>query len=1105
VILSLEPPKRFFRSVRISEDLADSEALRGYVITPQVRQVLSRLAVGLQPGATDRAWTLTGPYGSGKSAFTLFVAQLLRHPNPPDNPAWQALKQHDPDLAERFFAITSGHALQPIPLTLRRASLGRSVLEGLHAWLESLPVQSQTQPAKNLALELELDLQLEQLDTRKVTNRVRAALEYACNLEACGGLFLIFDELGKALEYAARQPSEDIYLLQELTELASRSGERQLLIVGALHQAFECYAESLELSARREWGKIQGRFVDIAFLEPPAQQMWLAARALKSLEWPGQAAQRDVTHRVANDLFEAGVVASGFESHVFADLAAEAYPLHPTVLAALPHVFRRFAQNERSLFAYLASHEPFAPLERFQARGPGFVRLPDLFDYVQTAFGGNLSRHATAKRWLEITDSIERQPGLEALEVATLKTVGLLNILGDTSALRATAAVVALALNDRADDAEVRGALERLMERSTLTYRRSTESYRIFEGSDVDVEARLDEGRRVTETHTGLAATLRDYLSLRPLVARRHSHQTGALRFFELRYLDEPSNELSLKPGADGVVVCCLPANLAAAQVFTAWAEHPVLAGSLDTIVVIPQQIGTIREACHELRALHWVQQNTPELRDDRVARREVANRIAAVERSLALSVERMLNPAPAPSGSGALWYHRGVAQPTTQPRGVAQLLSQVMDELYPHTPRLHNELINRRSLSSAATAARNALIGRMLEFADQAQLAIEGYPPERSMYESVLRATGLHRETGAGKWGFFAPDEGSHLRAAWLELERRVFAALTEPEALNKLFDHLSRPPFGVMPGVLPVLLAALLLARPNEISLYREGTFLSELSASDFEVLVRRPELFSIAGGQVSGERVAVVQRLASSLGTAPATMPIVRALMKMVRSLPDYAWRTSSLPATVQAARVAFEQARSPERLLYHELPLALNQMPFQDHGEADAARVERFFTALNAVLQDWANAYPALLKGARDQFLIACELPTGDEGWTALRVQARKLEGSVTHSSLVPIIKRLAAHGDERSSLEGVLALVLNRPPKNWSDADTERYPAQVELIGKLMRESRYTNGVLSKAETAESNKLYKRLKSELLNSTPSHVLRAALSKLLQELL
>src|SRR5208283_2038093 len=68
---------RFARSVSLVRDAIRSDALDGYILTPTGRAILRRLADALRGETSTRAWSLTGPYGSGKSAFALVAAQVL--------------------------------------------------------------------------------------------------------------------------------------------------------------------------------------------------------------------------------------------------------------------------------------------------------------------------------------------------------------------------------------------------------------------------------------------------------------------------------------------------------------------------------------------------------------------------------------------------------------------------------------------------------------------------------------------------------------------------------------------------------------------------------------------------------------------------------------------------------------------------------------------------------------------------------------------------------------------------------------------------------------------------------------------------------------------
>lgn len=1102
---------RFLRSVRLEQDAQTPGRLKDYALTAQTRTVLRRMLASLHPQGTERAWTLTGPYGSGKSAFALFLTQLLQEPH---GEALTLLEYADPPLADEVRRQVPRPFLT-VPLTLRRAGLGVSLLEGFQAAARALHG-----PA---AAALRDQLEEAQQHAATVTPGSRELLSHLEALRALaakqgyGGVLLVLDELGKALEHAARCEGEDIFLLQELAETAARSGEKPLLVVGVLHQAFENYGEHLLASARTEWAKVQGRFADIAFLEPPEQQMRLTAQAVGSLRPRPDADLVQQMQAAAEVMASLGQAPRALNEAEFVALAEAAAPLHPTVLLALPHLFRRFAQNERSLFAYLLSGEPHALPDQWSSRRAP-VRLSDLFDYFVTNLLGSLSRQAFARRWLQVVDAVERSADLSALEVQTLKTVGLLTALGDITHLSPSAELISLALRDTPDDREVQHTLKALEHRSLIVYRRFNRTFQVWEGSDVDIEARLEEGRRSVGGQLALSEVLERYLPRRPLVARRHSFETGALRFFEVRYLDTPADPARLTPaaGADGILVCALPSTPEQSGAFARWAQASVLHDRPELVVAVPEQLQPLREAATELRALHWLRESTPELRGDRVARWEIAERLSHLETLLVTAVEQLLDPRPAPLGSRTAYYHRGERANVPTPRHAAQLLSDAMDAVYPQSPRVLNELLNRRTLSSAAAAARRTLIERMLTHADKPLLGIEGYPPERSMYESVLRATGLHApldpEQDAGRWGFFDPQDGhaTHLAPSWARISEQIFGA-EEPLPVDALFATLAAPPYGVTPGLQPVLLAAFMQAHAHEISLYREGAFVPEPGIADFEVLLRRPELFAVAGSAIRGERADVLTRLAESLKTPAALVPVVRALVRMVKGLPDTAWRTRRLPPEVLSLKEAFERARSPERLLFQDIPAALG-LPAIGDGPGNPARITTLFDALNGALHTWAAHAPAQTAQARTTLLEALGFSPTDEGWQALTKQAQALQGRPLPSSLVPLVSRLCSPGSAANVMDGVLALVAGRPPRAWTDADADRFPAQAQALARTYqmaaRQLGYHSPETARASEAYVQRLRATLKLSDVGATPPgkhrDALKLALLQLLQEL-
>ena len=68
---------RYARSVNLERDGFTDAAVEGYVVTATAEEFLRRFGRALAGAGGHRAWTLTGPYGAGKSSFAIFLANLF--------------------------------------------------------------------------------------------------------------------------------------------------------------------------------------------------------------------------------------------------------------------------------------------------------------------------------------------------------------------------------------------------------------------------------------------------------------------------------------------------------------------------------------------------------------------------------------------------------------------------------------------------------------------------------------------------------------------------------------------------------------------------------------------------------------------------------------------------------------------------------------------------------------------------------------------------------------------------------------------------------------------------------------------------------------------
>ena len=206
----------------------------------------------------------------------------------------------------------------------------------------------------------------------------------------------------------------------------------------------------LAKSQREEWAKVQGRFEDIAFVEPSEQVLRPDCDPLSKRTSKGK--ERNLSLPI-----EFNLKPTQLADDKFSELLRNCLPLHPTVALVIGSIFRRFAQNERSLFAFLSSSEPyglqdFLSNRHYDSGVLSMFSVADLYDYLNTTMGNRLSAARDGDKWVEIEMAINRLTDPSPTTVRLIKTIGLLSIVGEVSTnLKASKHILCYALDDHTE------------------------------------------------------------------------------------------------------------------------------------------------------------------------------------------------------------------------------------------------------------------------------------------------------------------------------------------------------------------------------------------------------------------------------------------------------------------------------------------------------------------------------------------------------------------------------------------------------------------------------------------------------------------------------
>ena len=1009
--------RRFQRAIRIDFDLRDPHSLEGFICPRSSAGIL--LTMGHHVAETGQAsFTWTGPYGSGKSSLVVALSALLSGDIKKRTQAAQIVGRQTANKLWKLLPPQS-KGWRVLPVVGRRESPRNVIGEALvAAGLASKPGRKGW--TEGHILDVLTEIAAEHSRTR-------------------GGLIIFIDEMGKFLEAAATENS-DIYIFQQLAELAARS-DRRLVVVGVLHQAFEEYAHRLAREQRDEWAKIQGRFIDLAVNTASEEQLEILARAIESDHHAKK--QSSAVHIVAKCIS----ANRRDDEQTLARTLERCWPLHPIVAALLgPISRRRFGQNQRSIFGFLNSAEPNGFQDFLRDAENGALYTPDrLWDYLRVNLEPSILASPDGHRWSLAVEAIERCESLggDELHLQLLKALALVELFKERSGLLATPEILSECAYGYKPK-QITKVLNDLLGWSLVIFKRHLGAYAIYAGSDFDINQALKQA--LEDIKEIDFRTLRFMAAFHPVIAKRHYHKTGALRWFDVDLV--PSNTMAnfiaeYRPthGSMGIFLIPIPTEQGVAAKLKQLCQATAEASSEEDIIVgYSSHASCVVELAREVLALAQIQQERPELAGDSVARRELLARFAEAQDQLELVLGRILDD--------AIWYHRGSQEQTNSSAGLSSLVSDIADKRFFHSPIIANELLNRLKPSINARSAQKALLQRMALNERAPRLGIEGFPAEGGLFASVLGATGLHQETSDG-WRFVAPDtsdsDPANLAPLWKRADEVLQKGTSRVVSLEELFDVWRARPYGVKDGLLPVMAVAYILSRRENIAFYRENVFQARFTDLDIDYLARDPRDIQLRWLDINGPTqrlllgmTEIAQEFDENKScTTLKPIDVARALVAAYEGLEPWTKRTMRLSADSVRIRSVFKHASDPNRLLFDDLPalVGTNTDLASEQGVSEAVATVR-----NG-LRELRDCYRNMLGEIRE--LLFKELQVIDAAETSMAMLRKRAENVLQVSGdfrLNAFIGRLSQFHGTDSDIEGLVSLAVNKPSRDWTDPD-----------------------------------------------------------------
>ena len=1021
----------FSRSINLERDKSSIDAVNAYVPTSTAIKTLRLILKTFNNSKTSRSWSLIGPYGSGKSSFGIFLNAILQ-PSSSDQfkLAIKKIAEIDDDLSKAYVSkLKNSDGCLNILLTGSYESLTKKLFNSLALEIENSLLEKRL---KNKLLKFhkdELDLTSSD-DLIEFLKLLQASIIQS--KKDIKGISITIDELGKHVEYAgSNQKDGDIYVLQKIAEHCVSESDAPIFFNVMLHQGIEFYAKELDKETKAEWRKIQGRFEEISFIEGPEQSMRVIAKALKQDLKANQLARIKKDLKVpVQALLKAKIFPNMNKIREGVNFFSEVFPFHPLTAYILPLLAQKLAQNERTVFTFLGSSETFGFQDLIKEIDfPGVVMPHHIFDYFVNNQGSYIFDHLTHKRWIEVLNAIDRAGDQDVKALNILKTIGLLNIIGTLANLRSSHDLLSIIYGSKVLDK----SLKALQAKSLITYRKHSDEYKVWQGSDFDLESALSRELDQFEDFD-IANELNKLVNPLPLVAKKYSIESHTLRYFKTSYISDShfvnldNDSYSSEPE---LYILLKQNKVKEKDLSIKYKELP------SSVLILEVNSKNIFDSnAKELKALKNIYKTSEEITNDPIAKKEISDQIDHLERRLSNTLKGVTQ------STDLTWIHNSKKLNIKNHLDIQAELSRILKDIYSESPILKNELINRDNISAQGQSARTRLIKMMASQRHDPNLgyALDKYPPDKTIFNAIFKQLDLYQKESVG-YKFAYPKKGSPLYPAYEYIKRSLSSS--EPKSYAQLCEGLSLPPIGIKKGMHPVIFFGFYYSVEANMAMYEDGIFIPYLNDEAVDRIVRKGDHFAFQLHTFSGQDKLIRAYSEQFLQEESKNiLTIVRAFSRQMKALPEFTQQTRNLGRISNEAiklRSAFDSAKSPHNLFTTDIPKALG---FNKKDLNNTKKLGAFIDLLNKTMTELKSCYSRMIEEQRIKFAQVFSLDTNN----SLQDLQKKIhkryasmeEFTIDNLTLKPFLTRLLTDIDPEIWFEGVLTILENTNPRKWRD-------------------------------------------------------------------
>ena len=750
-----------------------------------------------------------------------------------------------------------------------------------------------------------------------------------CNETDFSGMFIVFDEFSKFIEGTiSTNAAKDLKVIQELGELTHRSDKNQMHCAFITHKSIGDYISNVPKEQLDGWRTVEGRIKELYFTSTSVQNYELIANAIhiNPESFHDFIEENKDSFKEVNEIFNFSNLFDNGEQNL---ITKQCFPLNPITTYALPRVSEKVAQNERTLFTFIAKDEP-GSLGRIIKENTGtmdILNLNTLYDYFEVLFRKELFHSYVHNIYVKASSALSKIK--ENDEKKVVKALAIIYVINELEKVSPNSLTIAAALN--LEHNECKNILHKLENKKLIVKKRSTEYFDFLPGNSADVVKDIQNYKALKVTKVNSINVLENIVSLGYIIPKRYNDQYEMTRFFKKAFISAEriqnisyAEELLNFYNSDGVIFHLIYTNEAERDI----AVNKIKELNDERILIcIPKKPFNKIDTLKEYEAIQIIKKEKADATDENYSTQE----LGIFEEDIISDIENYIkdnfNIA---SNKCKIYSYIGEIKNISKQAYLNKFISDICSNVFNRTPVINNELINKSKLTSPILKARDKILKFIFEEWDICTDGIVGSSPEATIFRALIKNKGLMLDNQSN-------DEG--LNDILNEVRNFLSEDSGNKKCFKDLYDILEAAPYGIRKGIIPVYIAYIMKDFKEEIVIYY-GEKEVPLSLNTLNKINETPDKYYLLMEIGTSEKMKYIDQLSETFKQYRSSKEIgynkfgslVDAIQNWMQSLPKYTRQYTVLHKSDKKSVIEVDVAESIQMLRKELLTFEINPREF-----------------------------------------------------------------------------------------------------------------------------------------------------------------------------